>query len=187
MKTTRTIAVSLVIACTAIAPAAALASHGADDDPAVADDHGGATVAQPAVDDNPGADDVAQPAAGAGDDAGAGVQSHSSATRQQGKRVKQVVRVTGTCTAGSTARLKVKRDRGRLKASFEVDQNVVGVTWDVTIRRNDAVAVSRTATTRAPSGSFDVERRLRNGAGPDAIAARAQSPSGEVCTAELTI
>jgi hypothetical protein len=173
MKTTRTIAVSLVIACTAIAPAAALASHGADDDPAVADDHGGQTVAPPAVDDNP--------AAGADD------QSRSGTTPLRGKRVKQLVRVTGACTGGSTAKLKVKRDRGRLKAEFEVDQNVNGVAWDVTIRRNGTVAVSRTATTRAPSGSFSVERRLRNGAGPDTISARAQSPSGEVCTAELTI
>jgi hypothetical protein len=172
MNTARTIVVSLVVACTAIAPATALARHGADDDPAVADDHGGQTVTQPAAgaDDNPGA--------------GADDQSRSGSSRQ---RARQVVRVTGACTGDATAKLKVKRDRGRLKAEFEVDQNVNGVTWDVTIRRNGTVAVNRTATTHAPSGSFSVERRLRNGAGPDAISARAESPSGEVCTAELTI
>lgn len=42
-------------------------------------------------------------------------------------------------------------------------------------------------TTKAPSGSFSLERRLRNGAGRDTISAEATSPSGEVCSATLTI
>jgi hypothetical protein len=34
-----------------------------------------------------------------------------------------VKRVTGTCTDGSTAKLKVKPDDARLETEFEVDQN----------------------------------------------------------------
>ena len=41
------------------------------------------------------------------------------------------VRVAGICDNGSTSKLKVKRDDGRLKFEFEVDQNVTGVVWDV--------------------------------------------------------
>ena len=96
-------------------------------------------------------------------------------------------RVTGKCSGNSSAKLKVKPDNGRLETEFEVDQNRNGVTWKVTIRRNGALAVKRSATTRAPSGSFSVERRLANGRGTDRISARATSPSGEVCTASLSI
>ena len=95
--------------------------------------------------------------------------------------------VAGTCTGRSTAKLKVKPDDGRLEAEFEVDQNRNGVTWRVTLRRNGTVAARTGATTRAPSGSFSVERRLANGAGSDTISARATSPPGEVCTASVTI
>jgi hypothetical protein len=41
--------------------------------------------------------------------------------------------------------------------------------------------------TRAPSGSFSVERKIGDPAGSDRISARATSPSGEVCKAALTI
>ena len=96
-------------------------------------------------------------------------------------------RVTGRCTDGSTSKLKVKPDDGRLETEFEVDQNRSGVSWKVTIRRNGAVAVNTHARTKAPSGSFSVERRLGNRAGSDRISARATSPSGEVCTASATV
>lgn len=96
-------------------------------------------------------------------------------------------RVTGKCTDGSTSKLKVKPDNGRLETEFEVDQNRSGVTWKVTIRRNGAVAVKTHARTKAPSGSFSVARRLANSAGSDTIRARATSPSGEVCTASATV
>ena len=96
-------------------------------------------------------------------------------------------RVTGTCTGRATAKLKAKPDDGRLETEFEVDQNRNGVTWTVTIRRNGKVAVSTKATTKAPSGSFSVERRLANGSGADRISARATSPSGQVCTASVTV
>jgi hypothetical protein len=95
--------------------------------------------------------------------------------------------VTGKCTKNSTAKLKSKADNGRLETEFEVDQNRNGVTWKVTIKRNGKTAVKTTAKTKAPSGSFSVNRRLTNGAGSDKISARATSPSGEVCTASLTI
>jgi hypothetical protein len=96
-------------------------------------------------------------------------------------------RDAGHCTGASTAKLKAKADGARIETEFEVDQNRNGVTWKVTIRRDGAVAVRTRATTHAPSGSFSVNRRLRNGAGSDRISARATSPSGEVCTAAVTV
>jgi hypothetical protein len=95
--------------------------------------------------------------------------------------------VAGSCTKSATSKLKVKPDNGRLETEFEVDQNRNGVRWHVTIRRNGKVAVRTSARTKAPSGSFSIERRLGNAAGKDRISARATSPSGEVCTASLSI
>jgi hypothetical protein len=135
----------------ALAPAAAIAKNGADDNPAIPDDHGG---------------QVADVAKGGGSTA---------------------KRVAGDCSGRSSSKLKVKPDGSRLETEFEVDQNRNGVTWKVTIARNGRRAVSTHATTRAPSGSFSVERRLLNGSGTDRISARATSPSGEVCKAVISI
>ncbi len=170
----RIIVLSLVLATTALAPTTALAKHGADD-PA-GDDRGGQTSSS----------DDSRSGSGSGasssDDSSSG-NSGSASVRRNRKEI----RVAGECTGNSRAKLKVKRDRGRLKTEFEVDQNVNGVAWDVELRRNGAVVVETTRTTRAPSGSFEVERRLANGAGPDTISAKATSPTGEVCTARATI
>ena len=97
------------------------------------------------------------------------------------------VRVSGSCSAGSTAKLKAKPDDGRLEAEFEVDQNRAGVTWRVRIRDNDRLVVKTRATTNARSGSFSVERKIDDAAGSDRVKAKAVSPTGETCTATATI
>jgi hypothetical protein len=122
-----------------------------------------------------------------GDDNGRHVEpgdDHGGGARHGGDRG---TRVAGSCTDGSTAKLKVKPDDGRLEVEFEVDQNRNGVRWDVRIRRDGTLVVDRSATTHAPSGSFSVEKKIGNPAGSDRITARATSPSGEVCTASLTV
>lgn len=161
MQNVRTITLSLALALTALAPAAALAKHGADD--SAGDDRGG----QRAVDDS---------STGRSDD-----------SRSRSTPTSRVKRATGSCTGGSTAKLKAKPDDGRLETEFEVDQNRNGVTWTVSLRRNGTVVTRARPTTLAPSGSFSVERRIANRAGSDTISARAVSPSGEVCTASVTI
>ena len=117
-----------------------------------------------------------------GDDNG-GLRDDSSAveSRDDDKRV------AGSCSGRATSKLKAKPDDGRLEAEFEVDQNRNGVTWKVRMFLNGNRVVRTRATTRAPSGSFSVERRLPNPAGSDRVSARATSPSGQVCKASLTI
>ncbi|HEV7804803.1 MAG TPA: hypothetical protein VGO80_03225 [Solirubrobacteraceae bacterium] len=171
MNTARSITISLVLGLAAIVPTSALARNGADDYPALGDDRGGQPLApSTTTDDYPSA----------GDDKG-GTRT-SSRSRSRTER-----RVAGTCTGNSTAKLEVKRRDGRLKTEFEVDQNADGVTWHVELRHDGRLAVRTTRTTKAPSGSFSLERRLRNGAGRDTIRAEATSPSGEVCSARLRI
>jgi hypothetical protein len=168
MLSTRTLALGFAVAAVALTPAAALAKNGADDGPAHAGDDHGATV---------------EP----GDDKGGAVQAGDDRGGQRSGGNRRAKRVTGSCTAGSSAKLKVKRDSGRLETEFEVDQNRNGVRWAVRIRRNGKSVVKTSATTKAPSGSFSVERRIGDPAGSDRISARATSPSGEVCKAALTV
>ena len=74
------------------------------------------------------------------------------------------VRVAGTCSDGSSSKLKVKHDDGRIEAEFEVDQNRNGVRWNVELRRNGRLVFSGVRTTVAPSGSFSLERKIAGGA-----------------------
>ena len=93
------------------------------------------------------------------------------------------VRVRGTCTGASTAKLKLSEEDGRIEVEFEVDQSRNGVTWKVVVRDDGARVATRTATTRAPSGSFETRVLVADSPGADRISARATSPRGEVCTA----
>lgn len=93
------------------------------------------------------------------------------------------VRVRGTCTGSSTAKLKVGPEDGRLEVELEVDQNRNGVRWQVVLRHNGERFFRGSRTTSGPSGSFEVRRLTTDRPGVDTIRARARSASGEVCVA----
>ena len=94
----------------------------------------------------------------------------------------------GNCTGAADWKLKAKLDDGRIETEFEVDQNRVGRRWKVTLRRDGNVVFRGVRTTKAPSGSFEVERRISNSAGSDRIVARARAlATGQVCRGSLTI
>jgi len=98
------------------------------------------------------------------------------------------VRKSGTGTEGSRWDLKAKSDDGALEVEFEVDQNVVGDRWKVTMKRNGDRFFKGIRVTRAPSGSFSVEERVPDGPGVDRIRAKAVNKStGEVATGKLSI
>jgi hypothetical protein len=105
-----------------------------------------------------------------------------------GAKDRAEVRAAGSCTGRSTAKLKLSPDNGRIETEFEVDQNRVGQHWQVVLRRNGRVAARATRRTTAPSGSFELRRRLADGAGRDRIVARATNPgTGERCTASASL
>jgi hypothetical protein len=168
----RTIALTLALAATAAVPSVALAKHGADHPPG--DDRGGQRV------------ESGEDRSGSGR-GGSGGDDRDDRGGSGGGGSRDEPRVAGSCTDGSTAKLKGKPDDGRLEVELEVDQNRNGIKWAVRVRRDGTLVIRRNATTRAPSGSFSIERKIANPAGSDRITARATSPSGEVCTASLTI
>jgi hypothetical protein len=95
------------------------------------------------------------------------------------------VLVRGTCTGGSTAKLKLSPENGRIEVEFEVDQNRNGVRWNVVLTRDGARVASLSRVTRGPSGSFEAGRVLANGAGADVVRATA-TRNGERCSARAT-
>jgi hypothetical protein len=171
MRTNHILALGLAIAAAGLTPAAALASHGADDPTMPADDHG--ALVEPG-DDNGGAVEPGDDNGGAtepGDDKG-------------GAKVKRAV---GSCSAGSHAKLKVRHSGARLETEFEVHQSRDGAKWTVRLRHNGKSVAKTSAITKGPSGSFSVARRIGDRAGSDRIVAKATSGSGEVCKATVAI
>lgn len=104
-----------------------------------------------------------------------------------GKNNPGVVR-TGKCSGGAAWKLKAKNDDARIEIEFEVDQNIVGRKWNVVISRGSKVVFRGARTTRAPSGSFSVQRLVANPAGANRITATARSVVGNrLCRAALTV
>jgi hypothetical protein len=94
----------------------------------------------------------------------------------------------GSCSGSANWKLKAQLDDGRIETEFEVDQNRVGRRWHVKIRRNGALAFDAIRTTMAPSGSFEIRRRLGNAAGPDRIVATATAlATGQTCRGVVTL
>jgi hypothetical protein len=92
---------------------------------------------------------------------------------------------TGACSGSAHWKLKVKPDDGRLDLEAEVDSNVNGQEWTWRIRHNGSLSARGTGTTVAPSGSFDVERRMANLAGTDTFRFRAVHGS-QVCLGSIS-
>ena len=94
----------------------------------------------------------------------------------------------GTCSMGSTWKLKAGPDNGQLEVEFEVDSNVVGQTWGVRLTDNGTEFFRGARRTQAPSGSFEVRRFTANQAGEDKIVGVAVNPdTHEVCRGSVTI
>lgn len=141
----------------------ASAKDGADDNPSLSDDSSNRST----TDDNPGA---------SSDDS---INRASSTDRA--RTIKR-----GSCSAATDWKLKAKPRDGRMEVEFEVDSNRNGQRWTYTLRHDGVVKVSGTRTTRAPSGSFSVERRLPNAPGVHTFRATATNVStGETCRASL--
>jgi hypothetical protein len=88
----------------------------------------------------------------------------------------------GHCSGSAVWKLKAKPDDGRLKIEAEVDANRNGRVWSWRILHDGYVSYRGTRITRAPSGSFTVERRVVDMSGPDSIGFRATShASGQTC------
>lgn len=116
---------------------------------------------------------------------GAGATAAHAQTQAQGGRPE--VHAAGHCSSATVWKLKAKTDDGRIDTEYEVDANRTGQVWTVAINDNGVRVFTGRRTTRAPSGSFSVDRRLVNRAGGDRIVAVARNlRTGERCVGSLT-
>jgi len=94
----------------------------------------------------------------------------------------------GTCAGSTHWKLKVGPDDGRLEVEGEIDSNHVGQSWNWRILHNGSTSASGTATTKAPSGSFEVRRTVVNLRGTDTVTFRARNAkSGALCSGTVRI
>jgi hypothetical protein len=92
----------------------------------------------------------------------------------------------GSCSGSTDWKMKAKADDGRIEVESEIDSNRSGQTWKWTLRHDGAVAARGRSATTGRSGSFEVERKTRNGVGTDVFTFRAVNrASGEVCVARV--
>ena len=95
---------------------------------------------------------------------------------------------TGSCSGAADWKLKLSPENGRIEVEFEVDQNRIGQTWRVKIKRDGNVLARGTRVTQAPSGSFEFRTVVSNRPGADTIVGKARNvASGEVCRGVATI
>ncbi|HSS68716.1 MAG TPA: hypothetical protein VLK34_09205 [Nocardioidaceae bacterium] len=96
------------------------------------------------------------------------------------------VRREGSCSGSAHWKLKVKPDDGRLAVEVEIDSNRRGQVWSWRILHDGFTSYRGNRTTRAPSGSFSVERRVVDMSGSDLIGLRAKnSATGQTCRGHL--
>lgn len=94
----------------------------------------------------------------------------------------------GTCSGASSWKLSLKPRDNKIEVEFEVDQNVNGAEWKVVLKHDGDRFFSRTKTTKGPSGSFSVERKVNDHQGTDKITARAENiATSEVCKARASL
>jgi hypothetical protein len=98
------------------------------------------------------------------------------------------VRRSGSCSGGSSWKLKLSPEGSGIEVEYEVDQNVNGHAWRVTLKHDGEMFFRGRRTTKAPSGSFEVRRITNDGSGTDRITAFARNLStDEVCRGSASI
>jgi hypothetical protein len=96
------------------------------------------------------------------------------------------VRIAGTCGGGGSATLKLKGDDGGIEVEVEVQHVRAGSRWRVVVVQEGRVAL-RTTARASTTGAINVERRVGDLAGADAISFRASGPDGRSCRATATL
>jgi hypothetical protein len=88
----------------------------------------------------------------------------------------------GACDGSTHWKVKASHDDGRIEVEGEVDSNRNGQAWAWRLVHNGSVSAHGTQTTKPPSGSFEVRRRVVDLKRTDSLTFRARNTkNGEVC------
>lgn len=98
------------------------------------------------------------------------------------------VRVTRSCTAGSTVRLRVReRHDDLLRVDVDLRATRRDTAWIVTVVHERRVALRATRRSTAGSRSLSVRVAIPDWPGRDTVTVRALGPRGEICRAVATL
>jgi hypothetical protein len=95
------------------------------------------------------------------------------------------VRAAGSCGRGASSDLRLRSRDGRIRIRFQVEHARSGASWRVVLVQDRRVVWRGRARNR--SGSFELERTLRDLPGADRVTARAWGPAGVTCAAAATL
>ena len=109
----------------------------------------------------------------------------------------------GVCTKSSSARLDLRREDGSgghgsgeaqdsgsphtIAVTFTVRSRRSGVSWRVVLLHERRIVFRGRLRTGPPRGTFVLRRSLPDWYGSEMVAARATSPTGEVCSASARL
>jgi hypothetical protein len=96
------------------------------------------------------------------------------------------VRRAGTCSGGSTSKIKLSPEDAGLEIEVEVDMNVANRRWLVTVTKAGKQVYRKFHRTNAASGSFSARTVAAGALGGKVVARAVSSSTGEVCTASAT-
>jgi hypothetical protein len=92
------------------------------------------------------------------------------------------IRKEGNCSGSTDWKLKLSEEDGRIEVEFEVDSNVNGQEWRVTLKKDGERIYRRVKTTKGPSGSFEARKVTGDGSGTEHIVGKARNlNSDETC------
>ena len=97
------------------------------------------------------------------------------------------VRRAGTCTASSTATVRLEADDGEIDVEFEVGTRSATRQWRVVLLHERRVAFQGSVKPRSGGRSIRLRRTLPDWFGKDTIVVRATGPGIETCRAAATI
>ena len=98
------------------------------------------------------------------------------------------VRITRSCTAGSTVGLRVrKRDGHLIRVDVDLRAARRGTAWLVTIVHERRVVLRATRRTGAGSRSLSMRIAIPDWPGRDTVTVRALGQRGEICRAVATL
>ncbi len=98
------------------------------------------------------------------------------------------VRVTGRCTGGTTAELRVRaRDDGGLRLDLELRSGRRPARWHVVVVHERRLAYRGIVRTDAGSSRASLRLTLADLSGPDSVSVRATGTATQSCRAAATI
>ena len=97
------------------------------------------------------------------------------------------VRVAGSCSGKVTSKLRLRARDGAIELEFELEHSRSRALWRVAVVHERRVVWRGTRRASVAGAAFELDRRLADLAGTDAVTVTAWGPSGATCRATAVL